>query len=624
MIHSTTSSFSSILPTKSIKTPIFLVFIQFFHHLSFRHHQHNSRSYSSSILTSAFSSFKNNNHCHNNNNIQFRNNNLIKRHFITNNNIDIVQKIDKQQYQRRSSTSSSDMEITTKKEERMLNKREEPLSILLASKIISLVASSDDDDDKEEKIVKEYPKVQCTISIAGGGSTSISSLTSISKSSSILLEGNILYSKQSFKEYISHNKDNMISSFSSIEAAIILSKTSLQRSYDYTSTASSNERIHSIGIGCASSLKSGDNEREGRAHKCYIRLSNIWGYACGYDCILQSSLSRIEQEEQCGSLILYTLLKYILEQEQNYNYDKDVDDDDLKQILTYADETFNNSFVSWNYVQDNKEELSMEDGIEGILSNQNDSILLLPSSSSSDDNNKKKLKVISGTSKYIPKQSIIIPGSFNPIHVGHIALAKAAYDKFITTTTTNDSDYGTLILFEISIINVDKPPLQMNDILKRIDIIESTLSKQNNINNWGVILTSSPLFAQKVNIFQNRISSSSYSKEKDGRNNSSMVLVIGADTFIRILNKKYYDNNIDKMIDSIREMKIKGVAFIIGGRLEQIPGSTSKKFINGKELIDTLPHDLKDMFIFLDENDFRVDVSSTEIRKQQQHDQNSD
>ena len=52
--------------------------------------------------------------------------------------------------------------------------------------------------------------------------------------------------------------------------------------------------------------------------------------------------------------------------------------------------------------------------------------------------------------------------------------------------------------------------------------------------------------------------------------------------------------------------------------------NNSKKFINGKELIDTLPHDLKDMFIFLDENDFRVDVSSTEIRKQQQHDQNSD
>ena len=38
--------------------------------------------------------------------------------------------------------------------------------------------------------------------------------------------------------------------------------------------------------------------------------------------------------------------------------------------------------------------------------------------------------------------------------------------------------------------------------------------------------------------------------------------------------------------------------------------------MNGKELMDILPEDLKSMFLFLEEEDFRVDISSTEIRKQ--------
>lgn len=38
---------------------------------------------------------------------------------------------------------------------------------------------------------------------------------------------------------------------------------------------------------------------------------------------------------------------------------------------------------------------------------------------------------------------------------------------------------------------------------------------------------------------------------------------------IRIINPKYYGNNVENMIAALEDMKNKGVHFIVGGRLEQ-------------------------------------------------------
>ena len=48
-----------------------------------------------------------------------------------------------------------------------------------------------------------------------------------------------------------------------------------------------------------------------------------------------------------------------------------------------------------------------------------------------------------------------------------------------------------------------------------------------------------------------------------------MAFVIGTDTFVRIVNPKYYDNSVDSMIEALRFIKNKGVHFVVGGRLEQ-------------------------------------------------------
>jgi hypothetical protein len=94
--------------------------------------------------------------------------------------------------------------------------------------------------------------------------------------------------------------------------------------------------------------------------------------------------------------------------------------------------------------------------------------------------------------------------------------------------------------------------------------------------------------------------------------NERWSFIIGTDTMVRILNPKYYDNDQDKMLESVRSM---GVDFVVGGRLDQSADSTSKqKFVTGEEELKGLPHDIQNMFLLLDESDFRVDVSSTELR----------
>lgn len=61
-------------------------------------------------------------------------------------------------------------------------------------------------------------------------------------------------------------------------------------------------------------------------------------------------------------------------------------------------------------------------------------------------------------------------------------------------------------------------------------------------------------------------------REDDG---PQLGFVIGTDTMVRILNPKYYGDDRDTMLEAVREMGRSGVHFVVGGRLEQIPGEES-------------------------------------------------
>jgi nicotinic acid mononucleotide adenylyltransferase len=100
----------------------------------------------------------------------------------------------------------------------------------------------------------------------------------------------------------------------------------------------------------------------------------------------------------------------------------------------------------------------------------------------------------------------------------------------------------------------------------------------------------------------------------NNHNNNRWSFVIGTDTMVRMLNPKYYNHDYEQMLQAQRSM---GVNFVVGGRLDQT-NPNKDKFISGKDALpEGLPQDVQEMFILLEESDFRVDISSTELRAQQ-------
>ena len=75
-----------------------------------------------------------------------------------------------------------------------------------------------------------------------------------------------------------------------------------------------------------------------------------------------------------------------------------------------------------------------------------------------------------------------------------------------------------------------------------------------------------------------RVFSAQKSRREEEESLGTLILwsVIGTDTMVRLLNPKYYNNDREQMLETIREMGKEGVHFCVGGRLEQQTGSQEK------------------------------------------------
>jgi hypothetical protein len=183
---------------------------------------------------------------------------------------------------------------------------------------------------------------------------------------------------------------------------------------------------------------------------------------------------------------------------------------------------------------------------------------------------------------------VYLPGSFNPLHAGHQELLAAACR--IAGVSPSDG------AFELAISNADKGLLPLPEIERRVaQFIAAQLP---------VVITQAPLFTQKADLFP---------KSK---------FVVGYDTAARLVQEKYYGSE-TAMLLQFAKLAHQGCGFLVAGRKESsgdVSGGTGSSVPRFRSLAELeIPEVLQrgSLFQAIPESEFRMDISSTELRERQ-------
>lgn len=172
---------------------------------------------------------------------------------------------------------------------------------------------------------------------------------------------------------------------------------------------------------------------------------------------------------------------------------------------------------------------------------------------------------------------LLYPGSFKPLHWGHTELGRVAG---VVMQRLMPEKSRVVLTYEISTSCVGKKDVDEEDIKNRLEQFSSA--------NKRVALTNAMLFIDKAKMFRYH------------------GLVVGVDTARRVIDPQYYGNSEEKMIEALLEIGSYGCYFIVGGR-KQGDGWDDLSSV-------VIPDPIKHLFKAINHNDFRVDISSTEIR----------
>jgi nicotinic acid mononucleotide adenylyltransferase len=165
----------------------------------------------------------------------------------------------------------------------------------------------------------------------------------------------------------------------------------------------------------------------------------------------------------------------------------------------------------------------------------------------------------------------ICAGSFNPLHPAHIQLLKIGQSK------TNLPG-----IFELSITNVDKPPLEYAEIQKRMAQFET--------RRLALVVTDRPRYLGKIEIFPR-----------------GSFFVMGSDTFERVVNPRYYQAG----ESPLEIIEAAGAKFIVAARRNKLGA-----VLTAEEVLQSTTNAERwaALTICISPDEFLIDMSSTAIR----------